>query len=197
MVDWPGSNHTSTLRWGSGERNWFGTFGLPFQSCTDRLILLPFLGIGNLLFNRWNGSGCIYTTHTSIACPVTRLFVLFLFCVNDAGSHAWLYFFFPFCLSHFLYVHLFVHKLHSACLIRFYPRCCYFSSAAELTIYRSSIFPLFFLGGGDVIKQGTRKERESRRYSKASSTLSSAPACLILLCRHRKSHAERCLLCAH
>ena len=107
----PGSNHTHTLWCGSGDRNWFGRLVCPFQCCTDPTILLPFLfsPSGNLLFNRWNGSSCIYT-HTRIACPVTILFFcfVFVFCPflrqrRRCGSHAWPYFF-SLLLAHFLHV---------------------------------------------------------------------------------------------
>ncbi len=100
----------------------------PFSLVLNQLcILLPFLfsPSGNLLFNRWNGSSCIYT-HTRIACPVTILF-LFCFCLLPlfaSTTTLWIA-----CLTIFLFsftcsfpsCYLFVHKLLSACHIRFLP----------------------------------------------------------------------------
>ncbi len=136
------------------------TFALPSWPCTDRLwtVTVSLFSVTYCLIDETDQVAYIPHTHTSIACPVTRLSS---FCVNNgAGSHAWLYFFSsPLCFAHFLHV-----TFHSACSIRififfFTPVTLLYSTAAELTIYPSSIFPsLFFVGRLLNIRRGKRKE---------------------------------------
>ncbi len=128
--------------------------------------------LGNLLFNRWNGSGCIYATHThtSIACPVTRLFFCVVFFSFLRQRRRWIacltVFLFPFACS-FPSCYLLVHRLHSACSIRFYPR-----SFLPLRNWRFIGVQFSFLLCWALLKKerGTReRERESsqvksRRY---------------------------------
>lgn len=160
MVDWPGSNQTCTLRCESGERNWFGRLLCPPGPALTDLDRYRFSFLGNLLFNRWNGSGCIYTTHThkySLSCYPSFFFLRqrwrWIACLT-------LFLFLPPLLCSFPSCYLSLCLFHSGFyfFLTFTPVTLY-STAAELTIYRSSIFPsLFFVGRLLKTRRGKRKE---------------------------------------